>query len=236
VGHRTASLGPIAISGTPDASRSAATSMHPTRRAMPPLRSQHHRGQTDTRVVPAWAGDAVQLAEGSQAAWQLPVQSTLVGGPPVGEVSGNYRRGRPRAWPRSRPRCARRRRRAAGDRELAVVITVGRPPVRPRARAAASPAWVRSRIRSRSNSASAPNRWKTSLPPGVVVSRASATLRNPTPRSSRVVTVSIRWRRERPSRSSFHTTRVSPGRSWSRTLVSSGRASSEPDAVSVKTR
>ncbi len=29
------------------------------------------------------------------------------------------------------------------------VITVGRPPSRPRARAAASPAWVRSRIKSR---------------------------------------------------------------------------------------
>jgi transposase len=34
-------------------------------------------------------------------------------------------------------------------------MTVGRPPRRPRARAAASPAWVRSRIRSRSNSANA---------------------------------------------------------------------------------
>jgi len=33
----------------------------------------------------------------------------------------------------------------------------GRPPVRPSRRAAARPAWVRSRIRLRSNSASAPN-------------------------------------------------------------------------------
>ena len=33
----------------------------------------------------------------------------------------------------------------------------GRPPVRPRRRAAARPAWVRSRIRLRSNSARAPN-------------------------------------------------------------------------------
>jgi hypothetical protein len=33
----------------------------------------------------------------------------------------------------------------------------GRPPVRPRRRAAARPAWVRSRIRLRSNSANAPN-------------------------------------------------------------------------------
>jgi hypothetical protein len=36
----------------------------------------------------------------------------------------------------------------------------GRPPVRPRRRAAARPAWVRSRIRLRSNSASAPKHVK----------------------------------------------------------------------------
>ncbi len=35
-------------------------------------------------------------------------------------------------------------------------VALGRPPRLPLARAAASPAWVRSRIRSRSNSASAP--------------------------------------------------------------------------------
>jgi len=37
--------------------------------------------------------------------------------------------------------------------------------------------------------------------------------RNPTPRSSRAVTTSIRWRRLRPSRSRRHTTSVSPIRS-----------------------
>ena len=46
------------------------------------------------------------------------------------------------------------------------VSTEGRPPRRPRARAAASPAAVRSRIRSHSNSARAANTWKTSLAPG----------------------------------------------------------------------
>jgi hypothetical protein len=40
----------------------------------------------------------------------------------------------------------------------------------------------------------------------VVVSIASWRLRNPTPRSARPVMVSTRWRRERPSRSSFQTT------------------------------
>src|SRR5215213_5753524 len=72
---------------------------------------------------------------------------------------------------------------------LCPVSTDGRPPRRPRARAAASPALVRSRMRSRSNSANAANTWKTSLPPGVVVSMASWRLRNPTPHSARPVTV-----------------------------------------------
>ena len=53
------------------------------------------------------------------------------------------------------------------SRTLSVVIARGRPPKRPRARAAESPAWVRSRTSSRSNSAKAPNMWKTSLPPDV---------------------------------------------------------------------
>jgi hypothetical protein len=116
------------------------------------------------------------------------------------------------------------------------VITGGRPPCRPRTRAAASPALVRSRIRSRSNSASAANTWKTSLPPGVVVSIASWRLQNPTPRSASPVTVSTKWRSDRPSRSSFQTTRVSPGRSWSRSCSRVGRSVRVPLAVSVKTR
>ena len=100
----------------------------------------------------------------------------------------------------------------------------------------ASPALVRSRIRSRSNSARAANTWKTSLPPGVVVSIASWRLRKPIPRSARPVTVSTRWRSERPNRSSFHTTRVSPGRSWSKSCSRTGRSARAPLAVSVNTR
>ena len=60
-----------------------------------------------------------------------------------------------------------------------------RPPFRPRAAAAARPARVRSWMRSRSNCPSAPKRWNTSLPPGVVVSIASVRERNPTPRFSK---------------------------------------------------
>ena len=47
--------------------------------------------------------------------------------------------------------------------------------------AASSPARVRSRIRFRSNSASAPKMWKTSVPPGEVVSIASVMLWKPIP-------------------------------------------------------
>jgi hypothetical protein len=55
-----------------------------------------------------------------------------------------------------------------------------RSPTRPRARAAVSPVWERSRIRSRSNSATALKMWNNSLPPGVVVSTASVSEPKPT--------------------------------------------------------
>src|SRR3954452_21931830 len=90
------------------------------------------------------------------------------------------------------------------------VNTLGLPNSRPRARAACSPAWVRSLMRSRSNSASAPKTWKTSLPTLVVVSVCSWRERKPTPRFCSCLTVLMRWARERPSRSSRQTTRVSP--------------------------
>jgi hypothetical protein len=41
---------------------------------------------------------------------------------------------------------------------------------------------------------------------------------------------------DRPRRSSFHTTRVSPGRSWSSNWARVGRSPRAPLAVSVKTR
>ena len=66
---------------------------------------------------------------------------------------------------------------------LSFVITGLRPPTLPRAAAAAKPARVRSRIRSRSNWPSAPKTWITNRPPGVVVSIASVSERNPTPAS-----------------------------------------------------
>ena len=86
-----------------------------------------------------------------------------------------------------------------------VVSLLGLPPTRPLARAAARPALVRSRMRSRSNSASAPIRWKMSFPPGVVVSMLSVSEIKSTPRLLRRLRVSIRSLSERPNRSSFQT-------------------------------
>ena len=70
---------------------------------------------------------------------------------------------------------------------LSGVIDVGRPPTLPRARAAANPARVRSRIRSRSNAARDARTPNSSRPAGVVVSIASVSDANPTPRSSSAV-------------------------------------------------
>src|SRR5690349_1774267 len=88
-----------------------------------------------------------------------------------------------------------------------------RPPVRPRARAAAKPATVRSLISAASYSAISANMPNTSLPCAVVVSTMPLVNdRTPTRRSSRTATMSTRSRRLRPSRSIFQTIRVSPGR------------------------
>ena len=63
-------------------------------------------------------------------------------------------------------------------------------------RAARSPARVRSRISSRSNSASAAKMLNTSRPAAVVVSICApcpVSTRRPTPRADRVCTVLTRW-------------------------------------------
>lgn len=112
----------------------------------------------------------------------------------------------------------------------------GRPPSRPRKRAASMPALVRSRIRSRSNWATPANTVKTNTPPGVVVSRCSVRLLNCTPRLARSLTRPIRCCVLRPSRSRRHTVSTSPVRNVSIILASSGRSSLTPLAVSVYIR
>lgn len=106
------------------------------------------------------------------------------------------------------------------------VIFRGRPPTLPRARAAASPAEVRSRMRSRSKLARAPKILKMILLPAVAV----------VSRSSRSVIVCSRCGRFRPSLSSRHTTRVSPSRRCENRPPSSGRDVVAPLGVSVQIR
>ena len=109
----------------------------------------------------------------------------------------------------------------------------GRPPLRPRALAAASPAFVRSWIRRRSNCASAEKMFRTSSPEADVVSIIpSAIDRNPISRSLRSSIMFTKWRIERPSRSRRQTTSVSPLRSSSVHAVSPDRSSRDPESLS----
>src|SRR5262249_36046983 len=72
------------------------------------------------------------------------------------------------------------------------------------------------------------------LPPEVVVSSCSCKLRKPTPRLSSDCIVSTRCVNDRPSRSSFHTTSVSPARQAASAARNPGRSLLAPLAVSVK--
>ena len=103
-----------------------------------------------------------------------------------------------------------------------------RPPRRPRARAAARPTAARSAISSRSNSASAAKIWKTRRPVLAEVSIPSCREANATPRPASALTVSTRCRSDRPSRSSRHTTSVSPARRYPMHSVSCGRCGQLP--------
>jgi hypothetical protein len=105
----------------------------------------------------------------------------------------------------------------------------GLPILRPRPRAAAIPARVRSPMRDRSNSASAPMTWKRRRPLGDLVSIASDSDTRLTPRPSSSEVREIRWARLRPRRSSFHVTRLSPACRRRRALLSPGLAHITPD-------
>ena len=111
-----------------------------------------------------------------------------------------------------------------------------RPPIRPCLRALSRPALVLSRSIARSNSANAPSICIVIRPAGLVVSIASLKLRNPA-FALAMCSIMVRTsRRERESRSSFHTTRTSAFRSWSRSRCSSGRSQRPPEAFSRKIR
>jgi hypothetical protein len=67
--------------------------------------------------------------------------------------------------------------------------------------------------------ARAPKTWNKNSPCGVVVSICSVNERNAIPRALSSFTVANRCGSDRPSRSSFHTTRQSPDRRNARALV-----------------
>ena len=91
-----------------------------------------------------------------------------------------------------------------------------RPNFTPRRCAAFTPARVRSEISDLSSSARTPIICHMARPVGVAVSIASVSEWNFTPRARRSSSIVIRSRRLRPSRSSFHTIRVSPCSSFFR--------------------
>ncbi|CSZ26441.1 Uncharacterised protein [Shigella sonnei] len=109
-----------------------------------------------------------------------------------------------------------------------------RPPIRPYARAASSPAFVRSTISSRSISARAPITWKKKRPIGVLVSIESVRLRKLMPRSRNSSTSTTRCRILRPSRSSFQTTSVSPADNVLSSFFSPGLSDFVPLILSSK--
>src|SRR5262252_8907739 len=110
----------------------------------------------------------------------------------------------------------------------------GRPWAFPRLRASVMPALIRSRIKSRSNSANTARKPAKARPAGVVRSRASVNETKPTPRAVSSCSVVIKSTSERPQRSSFHTRITSSFRCLA--AVSSawrfGRRSLAPDAIS----
>ena len=109
----------------------------------------------------------------------------------------------------------------------------GLPPRRPHALAPAKPAWVRSQIRVRSNSASAPKTWKTSLPVLVVVSTFSVRLRKPMARACNAVMVAIKRLRNDPidQAARRRRCRLHAGRAARRSAQAS-RASSDRELLS----
>ena len=108
------------------------------------------------------------------------------------------------------------------------------PPIRPSARAAASPAQVRSTINSRSISARAPITWKKKRPIGVLVSILSVRLLKLMPRLRKSSISETRFRILRPSLSSFHTISVSPSESALKSFFRPGLSAVLPLILSSK--
>jgi hypothetical protein len=108
----------------------------------------------------------------------------------------------------------------------------GRPNLVPLARDVARLNAVRSFVSSRSYSARDPRTPIIIGPAGVDESMPSVADTGVTPRSVRALTVARMCNVLRPSRSNFHTTTVSPSRTYSISAAGPGRSSRAPDMVS----
>ena len=118
---------------------------------------------------------------------------------------------------------------------MSSAFSLGLPPVLPLARAASRPALVRSEILLCSNSASIAMSWKNSMPVGVLVLTSSVSDTKLMFRFFSRSSVSMSCCNDRPSRSSFHTTRVSPSFRYSMAARNALRSKRIPVCLSVKT-
>jgi hypothetical protein len=98
---------------------------------------------------------------------------------------------------------------------MSSAFSLGLPPFLPLARAASRPALVRSEMRLCSNSANIAMSWKNSMPVGVLVLTSSVSDTKWTFRFFSRSSVSINCFHDRPRRSNFQTTRVSPSLRYS---------------------
>ena len=110
-----------------------------------------------------------------------------------------------------------------GEHDLIARSFDGRPPVRPRARAAANPSRVFATISSRWSSASTESIPNIARPSAVAVSMPCSRTFNPIPCSRKSAPRVIRCNTERPNRSSRVITNVSPLRRRVSTASSCGR-------------
>ena len=118
---------------------------------------------------------------------------------------------------------------------MSSIFSLGLPPVLPLARAASRPALVRSEIRLCSNSASIAISWKNNMPVGVLVFTSSVSDTTWMLRFFNFSSVSMSCCIDRPSRSDFHTTRVSPSFRYAMAARNALRSKRTPVCLSVKT-
>ncbi len=119
---------------------------------------------------------------------------------------------------------------------MSSAFSLGLPPFLPLARAAWMPALVRSEIRLCSNSANIAMSWKNSMPVGVLVLTSSVSDTKWMFLFFSRSSVSINCFNDRPRRSNFQTTRVSPSLRYSMAARNALRSKRTPVYLSVNIR